>query len=131
VNATVSRNRIDEYTDDATGATYRQVEPLLTPRLLANASLRYTVWQSLSASLDGRFVGRSYLANTSDPRFTTPGRAVADGSLTWTLDRYAVGLRANNLANTTLFTGGYTDGTTSYYYVLPPRNWFVTVRARF
>jgi iron complex outermembrane receptor protein len=131
VNATVSQNRIDEYTDDATGATYRDVEPLLTPRLLANASLRYTFLQSLSASLDGRFVGRSYLANTSDARFTTPGRATADGSLTWMLGRYAVGLRANNLTNTTFFTGGYTDGTTSYYYVLPPRNWFVTVRARF
>jgi iron complex outermembrane receptor protein len=130
VNATVSQNRIDQYTDDATGATYRDVEPLLTPRLLANASLRYTFLQSLSASLDGRFVGRSYLANTSDARFTTPGRATADGSLTWTLDRYAVGLRANNLTNTTFFTGGYTDGTTSYYYVLPPRNWFVTIRAR-
>jgi iron complex outermembrane receptor protein len=131
VNATVSHNRIDEYTDDATGATYRDVEPLLTPRVLANASLRYAFLGSLAASLDGRFVGKSYLANTSDSRFVTPGRATADGSLTWTLDRYAIGLRANNLTNTTFFTGGYTDGTTSYYYVLPPRNWFVTIRARF
>ena len=81
--------------------------------------------------MDGRFVGKSYLANTSDARFVTPGRATADGSLTWTLDRYALGLRVNNLTNTTFFTGGYTDGTTSYYYVLPPRNWFVTIRARF
>ena len=131
LNATFSQNRIDEYTDDATGVTYQDVEPLLTPRYLANASLRYTFLRSLAASLDGRFVGKSYLANTSDSRFMTPGRATADGSLTWTLDRYTLGLRANNLTNTTFFTGGYTDGATSYYYVLPPRNWFVTIRARF
>ena len=129
-NATVSQNRIDEYTDDATGVTYRDVEPLLTPRAMANASLVYALGGAVKASLDGRFVGRSYLANTSDVRFTTPGRATVDGSVAWSIDRYTLGIRANNLTNTPFYTGGYTDGTTSYYYVLPPRSWFVTLRAR-
>jgi iron complex outermembrane receptor protein len=130
-NATVSRNRIDEYTDDATGTTYRDVEPLLTPRVLANASIGYALGRYLNVSLDGRFVDRSYLSNTSDPRFTTPGRVWLDGALAWSFDRYSLGVRANNLTNTTFYTAGYTDGTSSYYYVLPSRNWFVTLRARF
>jgi iron complex outermembrane receptor protein len=129
-NATLSRNRIREYTDDAAEATYRNVEPLLTPRALGNASLTYALGRSLRVSLDGRFVGRSYLSNTGDARFTTPGRATADAAVAWSLDRYTLGVRANNLTNTTLYTGGYTDGTSSYYYLLPPRSWFVTLRAR-
>jgi iron complex outermembrane recepter protein len=131
VNAAVSRNRIDDYTDDATGETYRDVEPLLTPRMLANGSITYAFPGSVTASIDGRFVGRSYLSNTSDSRFVTPGRATVDGAVAWSLDRYSIGVRANNLTNTTFYTGGYTDGTTSYYYLLPSRSWFVTLRARF
>ena len=130
-NANLSRNRITEYTDDATGETYRDVEPLLTPTVLLNGSVSYAVTRALSASLDGRFVGRSYLSNTSDPSFVTPGRAVADAAVSWSVDRYSLGIRANNITSTTFFTGGYTDGAASYYYLLPTRNWFVTLRARF
>jgi len=131
VNATVSRNRIDEYTDDASGVTYTDVEPLLTPRTIANGSLTYALGRALQFSAYGRFVGSSYLANTSDARFTTPGRATADASMAWAMTRYTLGVRMNNLTSTPFYTGGYTDGTTSYYYVLPPRNVFVTLRARF
>ena len=130
-NATVSRNRIDAYTDDASSVTYRDVEPLLTPAVTANGSFTYALGRALQLSLDGRFVGRSFLANTSDVRFTTPGRAIADASADWSLDRYSLGVRVNNLTSTPFYTGGYTDGTASYYYVLPPRNVFVTIRARF
>ena len=129
-NATLSTNTIDEYTDDATGVTYRDVEPLLTPRATANATLVYALGSAVRASVDGRFVGRSFLANTGDERFTTPGRATVDGSVAWSIDRYTLGVRANNLTSTRFYTGGYTDGTTSYYYLLPPRSWFVTLRAR-
>ena len=101
-NATVSRNRIDEYTDDATGVTYQDVEPLLTPRATANASLTYALGRALTGSLDGRFVGQSYLANTSDDRFTTPGRATLDASVGWSLARYTLGIRATNLTSTTV-----------------------------
>jgi len=129
-NATVSQNRIGTYTDDASGTIYRDVEPLLTPRVLANASLIYALGGALKASLDGRFVGKSYLANTGDERFTTPGRATVDGAVAWSIARYSLGVRAANLTSTRFYTGGYTDGTTSYYYLLPPRSWFVTLRAR-
>jgi iron complex outermembrane receptor protein len=131
LNATLSQNRIAEYTDDASGTTYHNVEPLLTPRAMANGSLTYSLGRALQLSLDGRFVAKSYLANTSDGRFVTPGRATADAALAWALDRYSLGVRVNNLTSTPFYTGGYTDGTTSYYYVLPPRNVFVTLRARF
>jgi hypothetical protein len=54
----------------------------------------------------------------------------ADASVAWTIARYTLGVRATNLTSTPFYTGGYTDGATSYYYVLPPRSWFVTLRAR-
>jgi iron complex outermembrane receptor protein len=131
LNTTLSQNRIDEYTDDATGVTYTDVEPLLTPRVLANGSLTYALGRALQLSLDGRFVGKSYLANTSDARFVTPGRATADVGAAWSFDRYSLGVRLNNLTGTRFYTGGYTDGTTSYYYVLPPHSVFATLRANF
>lgn len=130
-NATVTNNQIDAYTDDATGITYRDVDPLLTPQTMANGSLTYALGRTLQLSVDGRYVGRSYLANTGDSRFRTPGRVIADASAAWSLARYSLGVRVNNLTSTPFYTGGYTDGTASYYYVLPPRNVFVTVRARF
>ena len=127
LNATASRNRIRTYTDDATGVTYTDVEPLLTPRLIVNPSLRYAVTSGLRVSVDGHYVGRSFLANTGDPAFVTPGRGMLDASVAWSAGRYALTARANNVTSARFYSGGYTDGAAAYYYVVPPRNYLVTL----
>ena len=129
--ASASANRISAYTDDETGATYHDVEPLLTPRLQLghDVSLRARSWLSLGAI--GRYTGRSFLANTGDARFIAPASYVADVSATLGGDRHSVLLQLDNALNARVYPGGYTDGTRSYYYVLAGRHVSATARWKF
>lgn len=126
-----SRNRIAEYVDDATGERFRDVPPLLTPTFLANHSAELQVARGLSLGADGRYLSRSFLANTGDRRFVTPPAYLLDGALTWRVGSHAILAQVRNVLDRELFTGGYTDGATSYYYLQARRNLIVTVRAGF
>ena len=131
VNATWMRGRIAEFTDDATGQTYRDVPPLLTPAFTSNQSLQFALTRSLSVGIDGRYVSRSYLANTGDARFVTPPAWLMDAAMTWSVRRVSVLAQLRNAFNREFFSGGYTDGTTSYYYVAAPRNLMLTTKVAF
>jgi iron complex outermembrane receptor protein len=130
-NATFSRNRIAEYTDDATGATYRNVEPLLTPTVLLNHALGWQMTPALSMSLGGRYVGRSFLANTGDRSFMTPSAYLTDAGLAWRTGRHELALHVMNIGSARFYAAGYTDGTTPYYFVTAPRAIFVTATVGF
>jgi iron complex outermembrane receptor protein len=130
-NATVSRNRIAEYTDDATGQTYRDVEPLLTPTVLVNHAVEWQVMPALAVSLVGRYVGRSFLANTGDPAFTTPSAYLTDIGLAWRRGRHELALHVMNLTSARFYAAGYTDGTQPYYFVTAPRAIFATATLGF
>jgi iron complex outermembrane receptor protein len=131
VNATLSRNRIAEYTDGATGVTYRDVEPLLTPRVLINHAVDWQMTRELSVSINGRYVGRSFLANTGDAAFTTPSAHLLDAGLAWQRGRHELALRVMNLGSARFYASGYTDGTSPYYFVTAPRAIFVTATLGF
>lgn len=130
-NATVSRNRIAEYTDDATGATYRDVEPLLTPTVLINHAVEWRMVPALSLSLAGRYVGRSFLANTGDRAFMTPSAYLADVGLAWRRGRHELAVHVMNVTSARFYSAGYTDGTTPYYFVTAPRAIFATATLGF
>jgi iron complex outermembrane recepter protein len=130
-NATVSRNRIAEYTDDATGETYRDVEPLLTPAVLVNHAVHWSVTPAFRASLSGRYVGESFLANTGDRRFMTPAAHVFDAGIAWRRGEHGLALQVMNLGNERFFAAGYTDGTTPYYFVSATRSVFLTATLGF
>jgi iron complex outermembrane receptor protein len=128
---TVMRGHIDEYTDDASGATFTDVEPLLTPRVSLTHRTSVAATHTLRLSLDGRYTGRSFLANTGDARFVLPASYLLDAGAELALGRHALVVHANNLLDSHRFASGYTDGAESYYYPLPPRNLLVTVRVGF
>ena len=130
-NASLSRNRIAEYTDDATGATYRDVEPLLTPTVLINHVVDWRVVPALSLSLAGRYVGRSFLANTGDRAFMTPSAYLADVGLAWRRGRHELAVQVMNVTSARFYSAGYTDGTTPYYFVTAPRAIFATATLGF
>lgn len=130
-NLTLSRNRIAEYTDDATGQTYRDVEPLLTPAFVSNQSVEFAAGRSLTLMLSGRYLSRSFLANTSDSRFVTPAAYAMDAGASWRVGDLTLLAQLRNLTDARVYTGGYTDGTTSYYYVLARRNAIVTAKIGF
>ena len=132
-NVTLSANRIRRYTSDSgdSSAVYHDVEPLLTPRFTTMQRIEHAPSRGVSIALEHRYQGRSFLQNTSDPRFVLPAASELDGSVAVRLGRHEVALRGNNLANTKKYGSGYASGGVSYYYVLPPRNVFVTAKLVF
>ena len=131
VSAAYTHARIDAYTDDATAVTYRNVEPLLTPRFTGAHDLRVTVSRLVSLTVGGRYASRSFLANTGDHRFTLPAAYVSDVGVRAGSDRRSLQLIIRNVADTDRYAGGYTDGATSYYYVHAARHATLTARVRF
>jgi iron complex outermembrane receptor protein len=132
-NATESVNRIRDYTD-ATGdvpVTYHNVEPLLTPRFQTFGRAQLALTRDVVLSLDGRYQARSFLDNTSNADLVLPASFDLSGGAAWHVRRYELRVRANNLTNSDKFGSGYASGGVSYYYVVPPRNVFVTMQVDF
>ena len=125
---TLSSGRIERYTDDESGVTYHDVEPLLSPRVQGSAAVTGTREGIGELTISTRHVGRSFLANTGDARFTAPAYTVADVAATLGTDRRNLLVQLENVADARAFPGGYTDGVTSYYYVLAGRRLSVTAR---
>jgi iron complex outermembrane recepter protein len=132
-NATASMNRIRQYVDSSGDEplTYDNVEPLLTPRVLTFERAQFAATRDVALSLESRYQSRSFLQNTSDARFVLPASLDLDGTVSWHIRRYELVVRGNNLTNSKKFGSGYASGGVSYYFVLPPRNVFVTARMSF
>ncbi len=133
-NLTESVNRIRDYTDSSgdTPVTYHNVEPLLTPRFLTYERAAFAVTHSVAVAAETRYQSRAFLENTSDPNFILPASFDLDGSVSWrVLDRYELVAQGNNLLDSNKFGSGYAYSGVSYYYVVPPRNIMVTVKADF
>jgi len=132
-NIAASTNRIREYTDSSGDepVTYHNVEPLLTPRLVTYQRAQLAATRNLGLALETRYQSRSFLQNTGDSRFVLPAAFDLDGSASWRLRQYEIVVRGNNLTNSKKYGSGYASGGVSYYYVVPPRNVFITVKAGF
>jgi iron complex outermembrane receptor protein len=132
-NLSASMNRIDTYTDLTGDApvTYHHVEPLLTPRFLTFERAAFAATRTLTFSAEARYQSRSFLQNTSDPRFVLPAMTQFDASVSWHLRGYELIARGSNLADSKSYGSGYASGGTSYYFVVPPRNVFVTAKIGF
>jgi iron complex outermembrane receptor protein len=130
-NVAFTRSRIAEYVDDATGQAYRDVEPLLTPGFVANNRISFAPTRSTWIHVDGRYVGSSFLANTGDSRFVLPAAYTMDGTLTMDFGAHSVLVQLRNLSDRRAYAAGYSDGSTSFYYVEAGRNLIATARLRF
>ncbi|HZI41687.1 MAG TPA: TonB-dependent receptor [Gemmatimonadaceae bacterium] len=132
VNATLMRGRIADYTDDASGESFHGVDPLLTPKVISAQRLEWNATRSLSLWTEGRYTGQSQLDNTGNPRLILPEAYVWDAAATWHFaGRHSIEVRGNNITNSKRYGSGYGGGDTPYYYVLPPRNLFVTLQLGF
>lgn len=130
-NATLSRNRIREYVDSTgdTPVTYTNVPPLLTPTFQSFARAELAASRSLTLALESRYQGESFLQNTGDSRYVLPAYTDVAASVSWRVTPHDdVLVRVNNLTDGKKYGSGYASGGQSYYYVLPPRNVFVTLK---
>ena len=129
-NATIMRARIANYTDDASGNSFHGVPPLLTPRVITAQRLDWDPPRAVSLWVEGRYTAQSQLDNTGNPNLVLPAAYVLDASAIWHFagGRHALELRGNNLTNSKRYGSGYGSGDTPFYYVLPPRNVFATLK---
>jgi iron complex outermembrane receptor protein len=129
-NATESVNRIRQYTDSSgeTPVTYHNVDPLLTPRFQSFGRAQFSVTRSIDLAVQGRYQSVSFLQNDSDRRYVLPAAADMDASIAWRIGTNELIVQANNLTNSKKYGSGYASEGVSYYFVLPPRNVFVTLK---
>ena len=132
-NLAASFNRIRSYTDASqdTPATYHDVEPLLTPRFTTYERAQLAATRHISVALESRYTSRSFLQNNDDSRFVLPAALNLDGTLSLHVRDYEILLRGNNLTDNKKYGSGYASGGVSYYFVVPPRNYFVGVKLGF
>jgi iron complex outermembrane receptor protein len=130
-NLTVMKARIAAYVDEPSGNTYLDVDPLMTPPAIANASVDVRLTSSLSFVVSGRYVDRSYLANDGNAATTLAPSTLADAALSWHSGRLDVRLQAFNLLDANAYAGGYTYGGDRYLYPIAARNLLLTTRIGF
>ncbi|MGH7677913.1 MAG: TonB-dependent receptor [Gemmatimonadaceae bacterium] len=128
LTATAMRARIREYTDDETGLTYRDVEPLHTPEFVAAQRTTIGVTQSLSLTSTIQYVGGAQLDNTGSRALTVPAYHLVNVTADWTRGGRGVSLHVNNATKQRGFASGHVSFGEARYYVLPPLNAFLLVR---
>jgi len=128
ITATAMRANIAEFTDDATGVTYRDVEPLLTPKFLSAQRVSVDLTRQWSVTLNGRYSSAAQLSNTGDPTLRLPAYYVADVSADWSRGSRGASLWVNNVANSRRYAGGHVSFGEARYYVLPPLSVFLLAR---
>lgn len=122
------RAKIAEFVDDDAGVTYRNVEPLMSPPLIANLRWDVPLTGPWSASVAGRYVDRAHLANDGNAALVTPAYSLVDLALHWSRAGREIRVEINNALDANAFAGGYTDSTTRYFYPIATRNILVTLR---
>ena len=127
---TAMRGQIAEFTDEEAGITYRDVEPLLTPRLTSAQRVVLRPTPALTIAAMGILNSRSQLDNTGNSALTLPGDFIGNLTAEWTRSAYALSLHLNNVTNTDRFAGGHVSFGEARYYVLPPRNVFLLAKVR-
>lgn len=131
-NAAVSRNRIAAYTDEASGRTYRDVSPILSPAFVGNHGATFRATRTLALTLDGRYQSRSYLAPTGDRRLTAPPFYVLDGGASLALGGRSLQLTTRNLLDRRAYpSGNVSSHGVPRYYILAPRSIDATVKVPF
>jgi iron complex outermembrane receptor protein len=125
----LSTNRIRSFTDSsgATPVTLRNVEPVLTPRVMAGYGVRFAATSALDLGAEGRYQSRAFLDNTSNAARVLPAYHVLDATARYALGPYAITARGANLLNSDRFGSGSVSGDEVRYFILPARSFFVTL----
>jgi iron complex outermembrane receptor protein len=130
----LSANAIAAYRDEAgdTVRVFRDVDPILTPRVLSTQQVTWRLAPALAVTADGRYQGRAFLAPTGDPTLTAPPFFVADGGAVVGAGRYTLLVQGRNLLDRRAYPSGNVSGSgVARFYILAPRHVAVTGRLAF
>jgi len=130
--ANISDNIIKSYTTDYDSITYKNVQPLLTPQIIINQSVDYTITKWLQAGLNARYLSESFLDNSNNKNYTVPSSLIFNASVSFTfLKKHSLNFMINNIVDTKYYTSGYLQGAEPCYFAMATRNYFVTLKLRF
>jgi iron complex outermembrane receptor protein len=130
-SVTVSRNRIEAYTDEGAGITYRDVEPILTPAFLTVQQLTWRPSAPLALTLDSRYQGMSYLAPRGDTHLTSRAFHMLDGGARYAWGGTTISVYGRNLLDRRAYPSGDVSGDgTPRYFILAPRSLDVSLSLR-
>jgi iron complex outermembrane receptor protein len=127
-NLALMHARIAVYADDASGALYHNVEPVMSPPVIGNLRWELPTFGPWGVALAARHVDRAHLANDGNAALVTPAHSTLNVALRWARDGREVRAELNNALDADAYAGGYTDGSTRYLYPIASRNVLVTVR---
>ncbi|MCB9233699.1 MAG: TonB-dependent receptor [Bacteroidia bacterium] len=131
-NLNLSWNRIKSYTTDYDSLTYQNVQPLLTPPVLANAFVNYQFKKILELEARARYQAASFLDNTNDANLVAPAYFLLDLRAVWHFyQQHSISIQLNNVLNQEYYTSGYAYLGSPSYFVQAPRNFFVTLHLKF
>ena len=130
-NAMLMRARIEEYTDEEAGATYRDVPPVLSPAVIANGQLAWSPRSDLSLAFSLRHVGESQLANDGNAALVTPAFTLADLGGSYDFGSTTLRVQVQNLFDGVAYASGYTDGVERYFFPVAARTVLATIAIRF
>lgn len=135
-NATWMQTNINSFSPGTSGEVFRDVESILSPDWLGNATLTYEALDGMEISLSGRYMGEAYLELTNNPEFVMPSFFTADLGLELQVsESVSAALKVNNLFDKLYFTNGAPldtdfDGIfdTPGFIVQPPRHAFAEIK---
>jgi hypothetical protein len=125
-NAMLMRARIEQYTDDATGISYADVPPLLSPSLIANVDGRWQASRFLELGAAVRHVGQSQLANDGSATQVLPAATLADLRASVKVGRVEL-RRSTQPVRCQRLRQCYTTRTTRYLFPVAERTLLTTL----
>ncbi len=137
-SATAMTATITEYRPDNLGrdTVFTNVEPILTPNLMARLSATWHLNSELSITGDTRYVSRSFVDLTNDPTMVLPSFVRLDMQVRYRIKDYSeVVASINNLTDAFIVTNGGSGALNGVavptYFVQAGRNIMVSFRWKF
>ncbi len=134
-NLTYMQSNIDEFAPDGSDQIFLDVEPIVSPEWLVNASVGHEFTSWLGASVSGRYVSESFLEPTNQADLMLPSFFVMDTQVTAKFRKHELSIHTNNLFDTEYYSFGqpveYEGQTVPGYFVQPPRHVYAILRLRF
>jgi outer membrane receptor protein involved in Fe transport len=133
MSATISEYRPDNIGRDT---VFTNVEPILTPSLMARLSATWHLSSELSVSTDARYVSASFVDLSNDPTMKLPSFVRLDMQVFYKVNDYnEVVASLNNLTDAFIVTNGGAGSLNGIavptYFVQAGRNFMVSFRWKF
>lgn len=135
-NTTWMQTNINAFSPGNSDEVFEDVESILSPNWLGNATVSYKAFDWMDVSFSGRYVGEAFLELTNNPEFIKPSFFTASMGFDMRLSSaVSASLKVNNLFDKLYFTNGAPLDTnfderfdTRGFIVQPPRHVFAEIK---